>query len=184
MDGGGFTELPPPTAASDSADVQCHALLYNLSVLREKVQQLQPLVGLAVQHGGPVAAVSSTGAVIQETRTGDHHRLLLHDVRLRSRADRVSAEPSEPRDRGLQQRAASRDAYVGCEMERIAGRCPRSAPCARRAPKFGALARSQVRSVCVPRLLELFAASSAPRQTGETKKFSSERWPLGGPSLL
>ncbi|CAL5000512.1 unnamed protein product [Urochloa decumbens] len=69
MDGGGFMEPPPPPPASDSGDAQCHALLYNLSVLREKVQQLQPLVGLAVEHGGPVAAVSSAGAVIQEIIT-------------------------------------------------------------------------------------------------------------------
>ncbi|KAF8753160.1 hypothetical protein HU200_011817 [Digitaria exilis] len=66
--GGGFMEAP----ASDSADAQCHALLYNLSVLRDKVQQLQPLVGLAVEHdggAGPVAAVSSAGVVIQEIIT-------------------------------------------------------------------------------------------------------------------
>ncbi|CAO2164848.1 unnamed protein product [Urochloa humidicola] len=73
MDGGGvggfIMEPPPPPPASDSADAHCHALLYNLSVLREKVQQLQPLVGLAVEHGGPVAAVSSAGAVIQEIIT-------------------------------------------------------------------------------------------------------------------
>ncbi|CAO2190260.1 unnamed protein product [Urochloa humidicola] len=75
MDGGGVGGFimepppPPPPPASDSSDAHCHALLYNLSVLREKVQQLQPLVGLAVQHGGPIAAVSSAGAVIQEIIT-------------------------------------------------------------------------------------------------------------------
>jgi len=61
--GGGFME---PPAASDLADAHCHALLYNLSLLRDKVQQLQPLVGLAMEHdgpGGPVAAVSSAGKV-------------------------------------------------------------------------------------------------------------------------
>ncbi|KAK8451728.1 hypothetical protein SEVIR_6G256600v4 [Setaria viridis] len=63
---GGFMEPP----ASDPADAHCHALLYNLSVLRDKVQQLQPLVGLAVEHDGPGgAAVSSAGAVIQEIIT-------------------------------------------------------------------------------------------------------------------
>ncbi|RLN03562.1 hypothetical protein C2845_PM13G26110 [Panicum miliaceum] len=71
MDGGGSGFMEPP-AASDSADAHCHALLYNLSLLRDKVQQLQPLVGLAMEHdgpGGPVAAVSSAGAVIQEIIT-------------------------------------------------------------------------------------------------------------------
>jgi hypothetical protein len=64
---GGFIEPPP---ASDPADAHCHALLYNLSVLRDKVQQLQPLVGIAVEHDGPgAAAVSSAGAVIQEIIT-------------------------------------------------------------------------------------------------------------------
>ncbi|KAG2585789.1 protein SENSITIVE TO PROTON RHIZOTOXICITY 2-like [Panicum virgatum] len=66
--GGGFMEPP----ASDSADAHCHALLYNLSLLRDKVQQLQPLVGLEMEHdgpGGPVAAVSSAGTVIQEIIT-------------------------------------------------------------------------------------------------------------------
>ncbi|RLM60604.1 hypothetical protein C2845_PM14G20660 [Panicum miliaceum] len=70
MDGGGGGFMEPP--ASDSADAHCHALLYNLSLLRDKVQQLQPLVGLAMEHdgpGGPVAAVSSAGAVIQEIIT-------------------------------------------------------------------------------------------------------------------
>ncbi|XP_039814387.1 protein SENSITIVE TO PROTON RHIZOTOXICITY 2-like [Panicum virgatum] len=71
MDGGGGGFMEPP-AASDSADAHCHALLYNLSLLRDKVQQLQPLVGLAMEHdrpGGTVAAVSSAGAVIQEIIT-------------------------------------------------------------------------------------------------------------------
>ncbi|XP_062196720.1 protein SENSITIVE TO PROTON RHIZOTOXICITY 2-like [Phragmites australis] len=56
-------------AVSESADTHCHALLYNLSVLKDKVQQVQPLVGLAVAHdgnSGPVAAVSGASVVIQE----------------------------------------------------------------------------------------------------------------------
>jgi hypothetical protein len=58
MDGGGGAFIE---------DTHCHALLYNLSVLKDKVQQLQPLVGLAVAHDGPVAAASSgASAVIQE----------------------------------------------------------------------------------------------------------------------
>ncbi|PAN36259.2 hypothetical protein PAHAL_6G306100 [Panicum hallii] len=63
MDGGGGGFMEPP--ASDSADAHCHALLYNLSLLRDKVQQLQPLVGLAMEHdgpGGPVAAEIITAA--------------------------------------------------------------------------------------------------------------------------
>ncbi|TVU04487.1 hypothetical protein EJB05_47598, partial [Eragrostis curvula] len=55
--------------ATAESETQCHALLYNLSVLKEKVQQLQPLVGLAVAHdgaGGPAAAASGASAVIQE----------------------------------------------------------------------------------------------------------------------
>jgi hypothetical protein len=58
MDGGAFIE----------DDTHSHALLYSLSVLKDKVQQLQPLVGLAVANdGGPVAAASSgASAVIQE----------------------------------------------------------------------------------------------------------------------
>lgn len=71
MDGGGFMAEPPTPASSgcSAADAQCHALLYyNLSVLRDKVQELQPLVGLAVAHdgSGPVAAAPGAGAVIQE----------------------------------------------------------------------------------------------------------------------
>ncbi|KAJ1269676.1 hypothetical protein BS78_07G229900 [Paspalum vaginatum] len=70
MDGGGFSTMdqppPPPVVPSDSADdARCHALLYNLSVLKEKVQQLQPLVGLAVEHDGPGPVAAASG-VIQE----------------------------------------------------------------------------------------------------------------------
>jgi hypothetical protein len=58
-DGGGGAFIEP--------DTHSHALLYNLSVLKDKVQQLQPLVRLAVAHDGPVAAASSgASAVIQE----------------------------------------------------------------------------------------------------------------------
>ncbi|WVZ91628.1 hypothetical protein U9M48_037774 [Paspalum notatum var. saurae] len=69
--GGGFMDQPPPppppppVVLSDSADARCHALLYNLSVLKEKVQQLQPLVGLAVEHDGPGPVAAASG-VIQE----------------------------------------------------------------------------------------------------------------------
>ncbi|KAM0869026.1 hypothetical protein ACQ4PT_040935 [Festuca glaucescens] len=59
--GGG---LPAPDTHAHS-----NALLYNLSVLRDKVQQLQPLVGIAVGHDGrghvdPVEPGAS--AIIQE----------------------------------------------------------------------------------------------------------------------
>ncbi|XP_066350952.1 protein SENSITIVE TO PROTON RHIZOTOXICITY 2-like [Miscanthus floridulus] len=66
--GGGFMAEPPPEGSGSAADAQCHALLYYLSVLRDKVQQLQPLVGLAVAHDGPGpgAAAPGAGAVIQE----------------------------------------------------------------------------------------------------------------------
>ncbi|XP_066326875.1 protein SENSITIVE TO PROTON RHIZOTOXICITY 2-like [Miscanthus floridulus] len=68
--GGGFMEEPPAAAVAfgSAADAQCHALLYYLSVLRDKVPQLQPLVGLALAHDGPGpgAAVPGAGAVIQE----------------------------------------------------------------------------------------------------------------------
>uniref|UniRef100_J3MVD0 C2H2-type domain-containing protein n=1 Tax=Oryza brachyantha TaxID=4533 RepID=J3MVD0_ORYBR len=43
----------------------CHALLYNLSVLKDRVQQLHPLVVLAVGHNGPLD-VSGADAIIQE----------------------------------------------------------------------------------------------------------------------
>uniref|UniRef100_A0A0E0LY07 C2H2-type domain-containing protein n=1 Tax=Oryza punctata TaxID=4537 RepID=A0A0E0LY07_ORYPU len=47
----------------------CHPLLYNLSVLKDRVQQLHPLVGLAVAHNGhghgPLD-VSAADAIIQE----------------------------------------------------------------------------------------------------------------------
>lgn len=64
MEGGGFHAIEPPPASDSAAD----ALLYNLSVLRDKVQQLQPLVGLALAHDGPgpVAAAPGAGAAIQE----------------------------------------------------------------------------------------------------------------------
>uniref|UniRef100_A0ACD6ALD7 Uncharacterized protein n=1 Tax=Avena sativa TaxID=4498 RepID=A0ACD6ALD7_AVESA len=60
--GGGGLAAPDTHAHSN-------ALLYNLSVLKDKVQQLQPLVGLAVGHDGhghldPVAPGAS--AIIQE----------------------------------------------------------------------------------------------------------------------
>ncbi|GJN15423.1 hypothetical protein PR202_gb02338 [Eleusine coracana subsp. coracana] len=61
LDGDGICFMEQPAASSESSD----ALLYNLSVLKEKVQQLQPLVAFAV--AGPVAAASSGAtAVIQE----------------------------------------------------------------------------------------------------------------------
>ncbi|XP_047046338.1 zinc finger protein STOP1 homolog [Lolium rigidum] len=60
--GGGGLAAPDTHAHSN-------ALLYNLSVLRDKVQQLQPLVGIAVGHDGrghvdPV--VPGASAIIQE----------------------------------------------------------------------------------------------------------------------
>ncbi|KAL6859158.1 hypothetical protein ACP4OV_018160 [Aristida adscensionis] len=67
--GGGFMGGGGAQPAVSESDAHCHALLYNLSVLKEKVQQLQPLVGFAVAHGGhggPAAAVSGASAVIQE----------------------------------------------------------------------------------------------------------------------
>ncbi|BAF24433.1 Os08g0562300 [Oryza sativa Japonica Group] len=58
-EGGGFMGEQP----------QCHPLLYNLSVLKDRVQQLHPLVGLAVAHNahahGPLD-VSAADAIIQE----------------------------------------------------------------------------------------------------------------------
>uniref|UniRef100_A0ACD5YAF8 Uncharacterized protein n=1 Tax=Avena sativa TaxID=4498 RepID=A0ACD5YAF8_AVESA len=55
--------------AAPDTHAQSNALLYNLSVLKDKVQQLHPLVGLAVGHGGrdhldPVAPGASV--IIQE----------------------------------------------------------------------------------------------------------------------
>ncbi|KAL5222451.1 hypothetical protein ABZP36_027164 [Zizania latifolia] len=53
-----------PVAAPDT---HCHALLYNLSLLKDRVQQLHPLVGLAVAHDGHRALDASTAdAIIQE----------------------------------------------------------------------------------------------------------------------
>jgi hypothetical protein len=62
--GGGGLAAPEPDTHAHS-----NALLYNLSVLRDKVQQLQPLVGIAVGHDGrghldPV--VPGATAIIQE----------------------------------------------------------------------------------------------------------------------
>ncbi|KAL6646383.1 hypothetical protein ACP70R_017991 [Stipagrostis hirtigluma subsp. patula] len=74
MDGGG--ELMGGAAVpalSESVGTHCHALLYNLSVLKDRVQQLQPLVGFAVapdgHGGGPLAAASGASTVIQEIIT-------------------------------------------------------------------------------------------------------------------
>ncbi|KAM0853718.1 hypothetical protein ACQ4PT_050883 [Festuca glaucescens] len=55
--GGGGLAAPDTHAHSN-------ALLYNMSVLRDKVQQLQPLVGIAVGHVDPV--VPGASAIIQE----------------------------------------------------------------------------------------------------------------------
>uniref|UniRef100_A0A0D9XAY5 C2H2-type domain-containing protein n=1 Tax=Leersia perrieri TaxID=77586 RepID=A0A0D9XAY5_9ORYZ len=50
-----------------SAPPHCHALLYNLSVLKDRVQQLYPLVNLAVTHNGAAHLdVSAADAIIQE----------------------------------------------------------------------------------------------------------------------
>ncbi|KAF0898434.1 hypothetical protein E2562_007270 [Oryza meyeriana var. granulata] len=58
MDGAAFMGEQP----------HCHALLYNLSVLKDRVQQLHPLVVLAVGHNGHGAPldVSGADAIIQE----------------------------------------------------------------------------------------------------------------------
>ncbi|XP_062192459.1 protein SENSITIVE TO PROTON RHIZOTOXICITY 2-like [Phragmites australis] len=66
MDGGAAFMGGAEPAVSES-DTNCHTLLYNLSVLKDKVRQLQPLVGLAIAHDGPgpVVAVSGASAIIQ-----------------------------------------------------------------------------------------------------------------------
>ncbi|KAL6662020.1 hypothetical protein ACP70R_001404 [Stipagrostis hirtigluma subsp. patula] len=71
MDGGGgaFMGAAAVPALSESAGTHGHTLLYNLSVLKDRVQQLQPFVGFAVAHDGPLAAASGASVVIQEIIT-------------------------------------------------------------------------------------------------------------------
>ncbi|KAG8087614.1 hypothetical protein GUJ93_ZPchr0010g11233 [Zizania palustris] len=67
MDTAAFMGVGGEQQLAAVADSRCHALLYNLSVLKDRVQQLHPLVGLAVARDGhgPLD-VSAADAVIQE----------------------------------------------------------------------------------------------------------------------
>jgi hypothetical protein len=57
----------PPFPATVSG-IESHAqnLLYNFSLIKEKIQQLQPLLNLALSQNPPNAVVSSAGTVLQE----------------------------------------------------------------------------------------------------------------------
>ncbi|TVU36026.1 hypothetical protein EJB05_17936, partial [Eragrostis curvula] len=65
-DGGGalFMGAAVPAMSSESHTPR-HVLINNMEVLRDKVQQLQPLIGLAISHD-PLAAASGVSAVIQD----------------------------------------------------------------------------------------------------------------------
>jgi hypothetical protein len=58
----------PPVPGATASGFESHAqnLLFNFSVMKEKIQQLQPLLSLALSHNPPSAAVSSAGTALQE----------------------------------------------------------------------------------------------------------------------
>ncbi|KAL5229411.1 hypothetical protein ABZP36_028187 [Zizania latifolia] len=67
MDAAAFMGVGGEQQLAAVADTRCHALLYNLSVLKDRVQQLHPLVGLAVARDGHGPFdVSAADAIIQE----------------------------------------------------------------------------------------------------------------------
>ncbi|KAJ4773651.1 Zinc finger protein STOP1-like protein [Rhynchospora pubera] len=59
------TRQPVSTTAS-GLESQAQNLLFNFSVVKDKIQQLQPLLSLALSQNPPAAAVSGAGTVLQE----------------------------------------------------------------------------------------------------------------------
>jgi hypothetical protein len=57
---------PPVPATVSGFELHAQNLLYNFSLIKEKIQQLQPLLNLALSQNPPNAAVSSAGTVLQE----------------------------------------------------------------------------------------------------------------------
>ncbi|XP_078148404.1 protein SENSITIVE TO PROTON RHIZOTOXICITY 2-like [Carex rostrata] len=57
-----------PSVPATASGFESHAqnLLFNFTVIKEKIQQLQPLLSLALSHNPPSAAVSSAGTALQE----------------------------------------------------------------------------------------------------------------------
>ncbi|TVU36027.1 hypothetical protein EJB05_17937, partial [Eragrostis curvula] len=64
--GGAFVGAAVP--AVSEPPTPCHVLINNMEVLRDKMHQLQPLIGLAIspEGPGPLAAASGVSAVIQD----------------------------------------------------------------------------------------------------------------------
>lgn len=56
----------PVPATASGFESHAQNLLFNFTVIKEKIQQLQPLLSLALSHNPPSDAVSSAGTALQE----------------------------------------------------------------------------------------------------------------------